>query len=77
MNEVLIIKQGPGQAMFYYTRDALRDVQLQLVRDGAEPLPGQQQLGFLSQSCMLLLCCAVACHFVIHADLAHCLQPRC
>jgi hypothetical protein len=31
MNEVLIIKQGPGQAMFYYTRDALRDVQLQLV----------------------------------------------
>jgi hypothetical protein len=31
MNEVLIIKQAPGQAMFYYTRDALRDVQLQLV----------------------------------------------
>lgn len=31
MNEVLIIKQGPSQVMFYYTRDALRDVQLQLV----------------------------------------------
>jgi hypothetical protein len=31
MNEVLIIKQGPGHAMFYYTRDALRDVQLQMV----------------------------------------------
>jgi hypothetical protein len=35
MNEVLIIKQGPGQALFYYTRDALRDVQLQLVSFGS------------------------------------------
>ena len=31
LNEVLILKEGPGTAMFYYTRDAFTDAQLQLV----------------------------------------------
>jgi hypothetical protein len=32
MNEVLVIKESPDRAVLYYSRDALRDVQLQLVR---------------------------------------------
>lgn len=32
LNEVLILKQSPDKAVFYYTRDALRDAQLQRVR---------------------------------------------
>ena len=32
LNEVLILKQAPGKAVFYYTRDAVRDAQLQMVR---------------------------------------------
>lgn len=31
LNEVLILKHAPGQAVLYYTRDAVRDAQLQLV----------------------------------------------
>ncbi|WIA17366.1 hypothetical protein OEZ85_014227 [Tetradesmus obliquus] len=46
MNEVLIIKQGPGQALFYYTRDALRDVQLQLIRPCVHTLKSEYNLNW-------------------------------
>lgn len=62
MNEVLIVKQAPGAAMFYYTRDALRDVQLQLVRAAARLA--------LCVCCLALPClaCSAVCARSQHND---------
>lgn len=40
LNEVLILKEAQGTAVFYYTRDAFRDAQLQLVSSACLSEPG-------------------------------------